>query len=333
VRILFHAEQLSERGTTTAILEYARHLRHIGFECVIAYEKKHPVNHQRTIDEVKKEFEVIPYRYFWNIGRMQKHFDVGYFIKSGANDGMIFGKTPSIVHAVFQEYQPHGDLYLYVSKWLADSMRKNLIHSRHRLSHRCRTINCGDFEYLDHSVDMPKPRSNFRARLGIKSNEVVGVRYGGLETFDIPFALQAVEELLEEEKGLKFVFANTKRFTDHPNAIFLEAIVDSQTKSDFLNTGDFFLHARSQGESFGLAILEAINLGLPVITYSGGQDLNHLNLVPNQLVYENASSLKTIIATGEYKKHGDAFAEIRSDYMISKIGTKLATYISRVCQI
>ena len=333
MRILFHAEQLSERGTTTAIVEYARHLRNIGFECVIAYEKNHPVNHSRTIDEVKREFEVIPYRYFWSIGRMQKSFDVGYFIKSGANNGMLFGKTPSIVHAVFQEYQPHGDLYLYVSKWLADSMRKNLIGSRHGNSHRCRTINCIDFEYLDHAVDMLKPCSDFRDRLGIESNEVVGIRYGGFETFDIPFVWQAIEELLEEDKSLKFVFANTKRFTDHPSAIFLEAIVDSQTKSEFLNTGDFFLHARSQGESFGLAILEAINVGIPVITYGGGKDLNHLNLVPNQLVYTNTSSLKRIIATREYKNYEDTFAEIRSDYMISKIGNKLETYISRVCQI
>lgn len=330
MRILLHAEQLSERGTTTAILEYSKYLRSNGFSCSIAFLKGHPMNDARMIKEIHKEFELIPYRYFWNLRRMEKRFDVGYFIKSGSNNGQVFDKTPSIVHAVFQDYDPHGDLYLYVSKWLAEKMKTENLKSRHSKDHYCRTRNCSEFEYLDHMVSLPNPDSSLRSSLGISKDAVVGVRYGGYETFDIDWVKDAVIKMLDIDVNLHFVFANTRMFIEHSRVHFLDTRIDQFSKAQFLATGDFFLHGRQQGESFGLAILEAVTMGLPVLTYSGGLDLNHLNLVPSQLTYSDDNSLMAIVAGREYKKHNEFFREIKEEYSTNQVGSKLIQYIQRL---
>jgi glycosyltransferase involved in cell wall biosynthesis len=330
MKILFHSEQLSERGTTTAILEYARYLTNQGHECVIAFQKNHPVNNERIIQMVKKEFDIISYYNFWKIRMSQKYFDVGYFIKAGSDNGQIFPKKPSIVHAVFQEYQPHGDLYLYVSKWLADSMKNRIQKSFHYEKHHCRTLNCKEFQHLDHGIDLAQAKGNLRTKLGIPESATVGVRYGGKETFDIPWVLDAINEILEERSDFYFVFANTNQFIEHPRVKFLDTIVENRFKSEFLNTGDFFLHARKQGESFGLAILEAIKAGIPVIAFSGGSDLNHLNLVPTQLTYSNPESLKSIIYNKEYLEYQNIFAATSNAYSSEQVGAKLVDYISKV---
>jgi glycosyltransferase involved in cell wall biosynthesis len=330
MRILLHSEQLSERGTTTAILEYARFLRDSGNDCVIAFQKNHPVNNEEVIKKVNSEFEIFTYQYFWKIRKSQKDFDLGYFIKSGSDDGRIFTKKPSIVHAVFQEYQPHGDLYLYVSKWLADSMNNSTKNSYHREKHQCRTLNCNKFEYLDHAINMPEVKTNLRAKLGIPMNHTVGIRYGGKDTFDIPWVKEAIIEMLYEKQDIQFVFANTNKFIDHPRVHFLDTITEGSKKSEFLKTGDFFLHARNQGESFGLAILEAIKVGLPVLTYSGGLDLNHLNLVPNQLTYSDSKTLISLIYNEKFRAYSDIFTEIKNNYTREQVGLKLMNYISKL---
>ncbi len=325
-----HADQLSERGTTTAILEYSRFLKTRGLECSIAFNKKHPSNNSETISEVSKEFETIGYKKFRDIRSSEKKFDLGYFIKAGANDRKMFKTTPSIIHSVFQEYEPHGDLYLYVSKWLAETMKSREIFGKHAGIHSCRTKNCFEFEYLAHTVELPKASKNLRNSLEIPSNAVVGIRYGGKETFDIPWAQEAVVDLIKSKEDIYFVFTNTKKFLDHNRAIFLDSVHSAQDKADFLAIGDFFLHARKQGESFGLSILEAAIAKIPVLTYSGGLDLNHLNLVPGGLVYSDYESLMRIILEKTYYYDGEFYDNLIESHKRDFVGEKLMKYIARI---
>jgi hypothetical protein len=325
-----HADQLSERGTTTAILEYSRFLKTRGIECSIAFDKKHSSNNLKTISEVSKEFETIGYKNFRDIRSSEKKFDLGYFIKAGVNDRKMFKTTPSIIHSVFQEYEPHGDLYLYVSKWLAETMRSREIFGKHAGIHNCRTKNCFEFEYLAHTVELPKALKNLRISLEIPSNSLVGIRYGGKDTFDIPWAQQAVADLIKSNEDIYFVFTNTQKFLDHNRAFFLDSVYSAQDKADFLATGDFFLHARKQGESFGLSILEAAIAKIPVLTYSGGLDLNHLNLVPRALVYSDYESLMKIISEKTYSYDGEFYDDLIKSHKRDFVGEKLMTYIARI---
>jgi glycosyltransferase involved in cell wall biosynthesis len=145
--------------------------------------------------------------------------------------------------------------------------------------------------FLPHIVDLPKPRKNVRKEFGIPNSALLGIRIGGFDTFDIKFVHHALNFLLRTKKDAYFIFVNTQVFVRHPRAIFVDAIIDKQTKSDYLSSADFFLHARGGGESFGIAIVEAMSLGLPVFAWRGGTDLNHTHLLGKNSLYANSLDL------------------------------------------
>jgi glycosyltransferase involved in cell wall biosynthesis len=78
--------------------------------------------------------------------------------------------------------------------------------------------------------------------------------------------------------------------------IFLDAIYDLQQKSNYINSCDVMIHARSGGESFGLAVAEFLSLNKPVIAWKGGVDQNHVVMLGgSNLLYENAWDLEIIL--------------------------------------
>ena len=53
------------------------------------------------------------------------------------------------------------------------------------------------------------------------------------------------------------------------------------------------LHARNRGESFGLAISEFSLLNKPIITWTGGEDKAHIQMLGDKgYYYNNATSLR-----------------------------------------
>lgn len=330
MKILMHADQLSERGTTTAMVAYARILTKSGFEPVISFPLGHSSNHEETIRRVGSEFEIFPYKNFSEVLVKQFEFDVGYFIKSGRNDGKTFTDTPSIVHAVFQDFEPHGDLYLYVSRWLAEESRKR--YQNEYSPNRKRKIpkNWANFDYLNHTTNLPIVSENLRAHLNIPENAYVGVRYGGLNTFDIPWVSSEILDLVKENEDLFFVFANTEIFASHPNLIFIDTIQEDYEKAKFLNTGNFFIHARKPGESFGLAIVESLAAGTPVYAYAGGEDKNHLSILPSDYLYKNSFEVRKLVENRLITPNADEVRNLVLDFSPAKVGVELLGYISQL---
>jgi glycosyltransferase involved in cell wall biosynthesis len=165
--------------------------------------------------------------------------------------------------------------------------------------------------FLPHIVDLPKQQKNIRGEFGIPSSALLGIRVGGFDTFDIKFVHRVVKFLLKVNRDLYFIFVNTRPFIKHSRAIFVNSIADKQSKSDYLQSADFFLHARGGGESFGIAIVEAMSLGLPVLAWRGGTDLNHVELLGKNSLYNNALDLvQKIQSIREY-------ADISRNYEIS----------------
>ena len=181
-------------------------------------------------------------------------------------------------------------------------------HVRHRHQRRCKWLaketknkhinnyspgknnpvkNVLKFEYLNHIVDLPKTTLNFRKELGINSDSKIIIRYGGRDTFDLNFVHNVLRRKILEESDLYILLCNTNNFITHPRVIYLEEITEKFEKSKFLNTGDVFLHARLQGESFGLSLLESLYSGVPSLTWKGGLDKNHLELVPKKWQYKD----------------------------------------------
>lgn len=279
MKIILHDNSLSLRGTSVALYDYAFFLKQLyGHECIIAHDKTHHTNDTKAIQKFKQEFEVFGYTKFTDINKFiqDNQADVFYGIKAGEHDGKIPFNIKTCVHAVFpcNVNQAHGDIYAYVSKWLSEHCSDNAI------------------PYVPHMVNLPNTEENFRERLNISSDCIVLGRYGGLETFDIPFVHSVVAETANTISNIRFLFCNTYKFIDHPNVIFANSTSSLLEKTKFINTCDALLHARHRGETFGLTIAEFMSKGKPVFTYSGSDEKNHYSLLDNQgILYDNSEDL------------------------------------------
>ena len=73
------------------------------------------------------------------------------------------------------------------------------------------------------------------------------------------------------------------------NIIHLEKIINLENKVKFINTCDAMIHARTEGETFGLSIGEFSIKNKPIITTNSG-DCNHLQILKNKcILYSNPS--------------------------------------------
>ncbi|MDD5370512.1 MAG: glycosyltransferase [Anaerolineaceae bacterium] len=277
MRILFCENRLSERGTSVALYDYAHYnellLRNESFICYsTAYGPPHP----EVYTKFKARFgEIYFYSSVDELNQLCDRLDIDacYFIKAGFDDG-ILSNRPNFVHAVFRYFEPHGTVYAYVSKWLAD----------------------GRYPYVPHIVNLPPPTGKL-----FESDKIVVGRYGGFHEFNIPFVMDTIHKFPD----YNFLFANTKWFTNAPNCIFMDAIIDLQEKSNFLASCDAFLHARASGESFGLAICEALHQGIPVLAWNGGGDRHHIELLRDTgLLYNNPDDLAQLL---DGLRQGDLF--------------------------
>ena len=87
---------------------------------------------------------------------------------------------------------------------------------------------------------------------------------------------------------------NTKPFFQHPNIIYLDANTDLLYKSKFINTCNAMIHARSDGETFGLSIAEFSVNNKPIITCPCG-DLEHIKILSDKAIqYKSTEQLLDI---------------------------------------
>ena len=129
--------------------------------------------------------------------------------------------------------------------------------------------------FVPHIVTLPEATGDLRDELGIQTGQTVIGRIGGLMTFDLPFVKQAIVDVLDQREDYVFVFAGTQQWINHPRVRYIPEFNDVQRKANFFNTCDATIHARSNGESFGLAVAEGLFMGKPVLTWEGGGDQNH----------------------------------------------------------
>lgn len=264
MKIAFHSNQLSLRGTEVAIYDYARYNEELlGNESIILAKDPNVWNysHPLAIENFKKRFPVFFYKDFTEVEKIldNNNVDIFYAIKSGVKDGVVSKNRKSVNHVVFQNYQPHGDVYAYVSEWLGNKYKS---------------------PFVPHIVTLPDIDEDLRSELNIPKDAIVFGRHGGAETFDLLMAHKAIERVLRESKNIYFLFLYTNKFINHSRVIYLEGKQDLIYKTKFINTCDAMLHARSVGETFGLAVAEFSIKNKPVFTYGGSQrESAHLQML------------------------------------------------------
>jgi hypothetical protein len=288
-RVIFDEEALSERGTSTAIFEYAKALKlHCGVESIIIYNTgksdakavQYFSDHFTTVGYANDEDRAFVVR--------QHPGSVYYYLRVQKDDVRAFRGFDVACHDVFDFFPLAGTKFAYVSEWLSDFMTN------------------GEAPAVPHIVDLPKPKQNNRRLWSIPEEFTVVGRYGAATTFDIPFVKRSIDQVLSKRTDILFLFVNTDRFMTHPRVLHLPAIYSKQEKSDFISTCDVMLHARYRGESFGLAIAEFLYHDRPFLCWAGGRDRNHLRMQPDSdNVYKTSKDLvQKLLTVTRYNDSG-----------------------------
>lgn len=254
MKIGFLSNQIDNRGTGNALFNYAYYNKVLLNNESIIYTFS-TVNHN---EEALRYFSQV----FGGINIISGPDDITevdalYHIKSGGYDGFD-AKVPYLVHSVFENV-PHGTVYATISEWMG--LRLQL-------------------PYVPHIVQLPEIDNNLRESLGIPESATVFGRYGGRDSFDIPWAWGAINRALEARSDYYFFFMNTDipevDFYDPKRVVFMGATVNPYYKRTFINTCDAMLHARFRGETFGLAVGEFAFCGKPIITYEDSPEKAHI---------------------------------------------------------
>lgn len=305
MKIIFHENQLCYRGTSNAIFDYAHYNEEIlNNQSVILYPKNSPNNIPEAIQRFEKRFTVYGYNDLADRDKFirESNADIFYAIKSGEKENDIpTNLIKTVIHAVFKYNEPYGNVYAYVSEWLSNKMSNGIL------------------PFVPHIVDLPNIEGNFREELNIPKEAIVFARYGGYETFDIDFVKETVKKIARKNKNVYFIFMGTEEFVkrnffrSYRNIIFLPPTTDIERKVKFINTSDAFLHARKQGESFGIAIGEFSIKNKPVITWAYSDEKSHLEILGDcAIVYKNKNDLFDILENfrPDAKKNWDCYSQI-----------------------
>jgi glycosyltransferase involved in cell wall biosynthesis len=313
MKILFHENQLSYRGTSNAVYNYALfNQEYLNNESIIIHQKNNKNNFAPAIEKFKKKFEVHSYTNLNEIDKIveQTNTDLFYAIKAGKIDGVEAKSCKTVIHSVFKYYEPHGDVYAYVSEWLSNEMTN------------------GVAPFVPHMIAVDKTSLDLRDELNIPKDAIVFGRHGGETTFDLPFVKKLIVEISKKRKDIYFVFMGTNSFvfksifSPYKNIIFLPKSQDELYKAKFINTCDAYLHARKQGESFGIAVGEFSICNKPVITWANSDEKSHIDILGDKaILYNDANDLNEIIQNFKVdtSKDWDAYS---AEYSAEKVMDK-----------
>jgi hypothetical protein len=300
--VAFHTNTLGVRGSETAVWDYANFNETIlGNRSVLCLREGLCEKTNAVFAKWKERFPIVSYRSKKELSEklQSQEASVLYQIKAGPFDGFVVPGVRNCIHSMFLSDEFHGDRFAYVSAWAS------------------RVMTLGDKSFVPHYVPKLFSAQNLRKSLGIPAKAKVFGRHGGWETFNIPFAREAVARHARLHSGDHFIFLNTEPIREGenlPNIHYLEATVDPEKKAQFLASCDAMIHARDTGETFGLAVGEFAVLGKPVVTFSESKERAHLEMLGNQaLLYRHAGELAEILREFRpHKTHGTMY-EIFAD--------------------
>tara|TARA_Y100000310_G_C20641258_1_gene794054 strand:+ start:984 stop:1946 length:963 start_codon:yes stop_codon:yes gene_type:complete len=309
-KIAFYQPHLDIQGTGVSNYDYAHFNQAIlGNKSYMICDKNHPGSHPLAIRKFQNSMEVIELDGTENMQLLEKkldelNVDAVYIQKCGKkDDGRFVNNTPMLIHVIGCQNDPHGKVYAYASEWLSKEF-SNYIHP-----------------YIPYMAHLPDHNEDFREELGIPKEATVFSRIGGFYSWNIPFVNGVIEKALQERDDIYFLFVQTPRFTDNPRVIHIDPFAELTTKRKFVNTSDAFLHARLEGESFGMSCAEYSICNKPVITYSDSPERNHIFALADKGIYYNSSEkLLDILLSFRYDPSQDwnAYKEFAPERVIQK---------------
>jgi len=300
VKIAFHQPQLDVRGSCVALYDYALHNETIlkNQSIIVVDGRKKSNNDIDAVLKFCRRFRVFFYNdcdHLHNI-LLTENCDIIYTIKYGKKDDIVFPDIKTVVHCVFDLSEPHGDVYAAVSSTLAKKYNYPL--------------------YVPHMVSLVPSLTgeNLRSQLGIPNNALVFGRHGGHDTFNIPFCINAIAEIVQTHKNIFFLFVNTPIFFKHSQVIFLPPFIHNDDKNRFIQTCDAHLECGTLGHTFGLAMAEFSVNNKPIIAYKGKLwNTAHLDILKDNAIYfTTENEFKDVILSFDpiiYKRDMNCYKE------------------------
>ena len=306
MKIAFHDNSISLRGTTVALYDYAYYTRKIlGNESIILYDKTHPSNNEKVYKKFSEEFNIYGYDSKSEIDEILYKENCSHFlmVKGGKPDGVISSFSKNLINAISicNISDTHGDVFAMGSKWLSK-------------------ITNYEIPYVPYMVNLPSVNEDMRVELNIPKSDLVIGRNGGWETFDIDWVKSSISEILSKRKDIWFVFQFTEPFIQHDRVVYLPGSSSLIDKVKFINTCDAMLHARYIGESFGLSCAEFSIKNKPVITWLGSQERNHIDVLGDKGIYYNDSNdlLNILLNIDKTKINNDNW-NMYNDYLPDEV--------------
>ena len=275
-KIIFHVNQLCERGTTVATRDMAFWSQKLipNLESVIMYRTDHEFGNNQKVKEALEKDGILLQPYSVNANEIEDivrshNPDIFYRLYAGGPSARqpSSGARKDFNHAIFPgQFDDKTDAY--ISEWLSIEMFTKFKKRK---------------PFLNHIVNLPEPtessRNEIRSMFRVPDSAFVFGRLGGYDSFDIGFVREAVLDIANAREDVYFFFANTdpRGMENHPRIKFFETIVDMQTKSNFISACDAMIHARQRGETFGIACAEFMQQKKPVLTYRFSPELAHID--------------------------------------------------------
>jgi hypothetical protein len=285
MKIGFLTEHLSLRGTEIALFDYAKYNKILlNNESFIIINGNQPEYKNPARNKFINEFNnIYSYKSMSELESIVHtlQLDCIYKICAGYPEP-IPSNCKVGIHVVFPAFQPFGNTYVYVSEWLRN--------------YSVPSDSLNNYEFVPHIVELPHNDDNLRSVLGIPIDKLVFGYYGGNDSFDIDFVKQSIKNILTVRNDIYFIFMNIDSFHNHHNIKYLPGTHDLNMKVNFINTCDAMIHARTRGETFGLAIAEFSIKNKPIITYSNSIEQSHLHILKDcAITYNDYNSFYNII--------------------------------------
>ena len=286
MKVAFLTNHISYGGTEVALYDYAHFNETLLGNTSIVITRDFRDTHGEIYDKFQKRFPVffVTKQSDIDIIALREGVDVVYVQKSGEVDWFVSTAQKCCVHAVFETRTPHGDVYGAISSSLNTLYRTNV-------------------PVVPYMVSVEETADSFRSELGIPSDALVVGRHGSYDTFDIEFVHTTIPALLDRHPTMYFVTMNTKPFASHPRILYLPRTTDLRVKRKFVNTCDVMVHARTRGETFGLACGEFALACKPIVSYGLSSERAHLDILGDKCTtYTTANDLVAIFEHGTWKK-------------------------------
>lgn len=304
--IAFNTPILDVRGTCVALYDYAHFNETLlkNKSIIVVPQSANAISDSIVVDKFTSRFPIYTYSSLEDLEllMMTHKIDLFYDIKYGKKSGYIPRNVKVGIHCVFDMTEPHGNVYAGVSKSLA--------------------LKFGSAIYVPHMVSLvPDSTENLRSELGIPPDSIVFGRYGGLDTFNLQFAIDTMIRVVNNCANIYFLLGNSPCYYRHPQIIHIAKFVKNSDKNRFISTCNAHIEFGTLGHSFGLAVAEFSVNKKPVIAYTGQVwNTSHIDILADKGIYFNCpQELYSILTTWTDDKYKDKAINAYSEYTPEKI--------------